>query len=104
MMIETMAAGTVTRACVAMWSKRSTLAVMGARTVVSDSGESLSPNMEPAYTAPATRPTLTLSMAIAMIMMAIPAVEAEPLDVPVAVEKIAHSRKPHRAIQRGSTI
>ena len=67
-------------------------AAIGARMVVSDRGDSLSPNTAPDKTAPAViskgRPR-----AMAIPMMATPAVPADPKQVPVKVEITAQTKK-----------
>ena len=60
--------------------------------VVSESGDSLSPNTAPLMTAPAAISSGT-PKAIAIPMMATPAVPALPKDVPVNVEITAVTKK-----------
>ena len=76
-------------------------AAIGASMVVSEKGESLSPNTAPEITAPAVIGR-GAPVAIATPMTATPAVPAEPKEVPVKVEMMAQTKNPVTNRKRGS--
>ena len=85
--------GTVVQSMCRMWVKRSVPAIAGARFVVSDSGDILSPKYAPEITAPAASPMFS-SCAVAMPIRATPTVPAVVQELPVASEtkaQIAHA-------------
>ena len=69
----------------------------------SESGEILSPIIEPATTAPKITGSGT-SRPIAIPISAIPAVPADPHDVPVAIDNIVQIKKLHATRKRGFII
>jgi len=71
-----------------MWAKILTLVTRAAKFVVSDNGDILSPKTAPAIMAPAAIPAGTPNW-LAIDMSAMPAVDADPQAVPVAIEVIA---------------
>ena len=75
-----------------IWAYKSVPAAIGASIVVSDRGESLSPKTAPLITAPAAISSGTPN-AIAIPIIATPAVPALPKEVPVKVEITAVTKK-----------
>ena len=75
-----------------IWPYKSLPAAIGARIVVSEKGDNLSPKTAPLNTAPAAIGSGT-PKAIAIPIIATPAVPALPNDVPVKVEITAQTRK-----------
>src|SRR5699024_90000 len=80
--IDTIAAGTVVHIICLICSYNSLPAAIGARFVVSDSGDSLSPKYAPATIAPAVAGRLA-SSPVAIPINATPTVPTDPHDVPV---------------------
>ena len=89
---EITAAGSVSYIIAPMWSNSPVPTQAGAMLVVSDSGDILSPKIEPATIAPTTIGRFA-SIASAIPYMATPAVPAEVQELPVRVDMIKHSKK-----------
>ena len=92
--------GTVVMDSYLMWSMTFTPDTVGARTVVSEMGESLSPKRAPTMTAPAAMGAGTPSPAASPIR-ATPTVLMVPQEVPVMMDMIAHSTHPVTRKKRG---
>src|SRR5699024_7221954 len=75
-------------------------AAIGARFVVSDKGDSLSPKYAPATTAPAVAGNEAPSP-VAIPISATPTVPADPQDVPVTIEMIADTTNAMRTMNLG---
>ncbi len=92
-----------------MWGKSELPAMAGARFVVSERGESLSPKQAPETTAPATMPA-GIPKPMPMPVRAIPTVPAVPQEVPVArdtiqqITKVAARNTPGERICRPQQI
>ena len=82
--------GKVVYAMDLMCAYRSVLAAMAARTVVSETGDILSPKQAPETMAPATTGS-GIPMASPMPIRTMPAVPAVPQLVPVAIDMAMHS-------------